>query len=391
MTKLRGLWLALPALALTLSACGASEPAPGGFPGLLVTDSNAYLASNTHVYKLSLDTAAEQWRFSLGSPATVVFAGAPVRFDKTIVVAGGIGTGFIDNHVYAISDADGSEVWRFNGGEASREYVDGVATDGKLIYAANGDGTLYALDPATLSDVNDAGVARKSPTLVWKFSTGNRLWSRPLIDGGHVYQASMDHKLYALDAATGALLWTFDLAGTPIGVRPAIGNGTLYFGAFNSTFYAVEAATGKVKWQQKLESWLWSDPLLDNGVVYAGDVQGRVFALKADTGEKLWWFQIRDAVRAQPVVDRGTLFVAGMDTQVYALDLANLKPGADGRVEYKDSSRKWKDDVNLGRRMPSTPVARANQLWTPLFDGDIKLHVLDQTTGAKLLSFQPAK
>lgn len=391
---LRGSLPALAATALLLSGCGGGEPAPGGFPGVTVSDTHAYVASNLHVYKVTLNNASEVWRFSVGAnkdQPTVAFAGAPIRLGGTVIVGGGIGASRIDNHVYGISDATGEELWRFSAGPESREYVDGVATDGKLVFAPNGDGKLYALDPSQLESVNDGGVERKAPRLVWTFAAGNKLWSRPAVSGGRLYQASMDHKLYALDAATGRLLWTFDKATAPIGVVPAVVGDTLYFGAFDNSFYAVDAATGAVKWKTTLDGWLWSDPLVVDGTVYAADVRGRLHALKADTGAVKWWFETRNAVRAQPIIEGNTLYVVSLDTYVYAIDLNGLKPAADGKIEYKDSARKWRDDVGLGRRLTSTPVVASGSLWVPLFDGDVKVQSLDLGNGARKLAFPPAK
>ena len=390
MKNIRGSVIALAASALLLSACGGGEPAPGGFPGVIVSDTHAYLASNFALYKVTLDNVTEVWRFGAGkNPAQpdVSFAGQPVKLGGTIVVGGGIGSSKIDNHVYGVSDETGIELWRFRGSAESREYVDGVSTDGKLIFAPNGDGNLYALDPSQLESVNEDGVERKSPRLVWKFAATNKLWSRPAVADGRVYQASMDHKLYALDAATGRLVWTFDQSTAPIGVRPAVSGGMLYFGAFDNAFYALDAATGALKWKTTLDAWLWSDPIVDRGVIYTADVRGKVHALKADTGQELWWLETRNAVRAQPVISGDTLYVASLDTLVYAIDLTNVRPAADGRIEYKDVTRKWKDEVNLGRRLTSTPVLSGQNLWVPLFDGDVKLQSLDLGNGARKLAF----
>ncbi len=392
--KFRGSFLALTASALFLSACGGGEPAPGGFPGVTLTDAHAYLASNFQLYKVTLDNATEVWRFSAGkNPAQpdVSFAGAPARIGGAVVVGGGIGSGHIDNHIYGISDETGLELWRFSGGPESREYVDGVTTDGKLVYAANGDGKLYAVDPSQLESVNDGGVERKAPRLVWTFTATNKLWSRPLVSGGRVYQASMDHKLYALDAATGRAIWTFDKAAAPIGVQPALANGILYFGAFDNAFYAVDAATGAVKWKTALDAWLWSDPLVYKDMIFAADVQGKIHALKRETGERVWWMETRNAIRGQPLVSADILYVVSLDTLVYAIDLNNVKPGPEGKIEYKDVARKWKDEVNLGRRLTSTPAIIGGNLWVPLFDGDVKLQSLDLTNGARKIAFPVKK
>ena len=124
MKNIRGSVIALAASALLLSACGGGEPAPGGFPGVIVSDTHAYLASNFALYKVTLDNVTEVWRFGAGkNPAQpdVSFAGQPVKLGGTIVVGGGIGSSKIDNHVYGVSDETGLELWRFRGSAESRE------------------------------------------------------------------------------------------------------------------------------------------------------------------------------------------------------------------------------------------------------------------------------
>jgi hypothetical protein len=42
----------------------------------------------------------------------------------------------------------------------------------------------------------------------WTYTTGDTVGSRPAVAGGTVYVGSWDHKVYALDAATGRPRWT---------------------------------------------------------------------------------------------------------------------------------------------------------------------------------------
>ena len=54
------------------------------------------------------------------------------------------------------------------------------------------DGKVYALNAAT-------------GALVWSYTTGDEVSSSPAVAGGVVYVGSLDGKVYALNAATGAL------------------------------------------------------------------------------------------------------------------------------------------------------------------------------------------
>ncbi|PJF47004.1 MAG: hypothetical protein D6709_08660 [Chloroflexi bacterium] len=367
--------LVVAAAALMLSACGG-EISPTSFPGLTLDGADAYLASNLHVYKFDPATGAQKWMF----PATEAdsntrpgpFAGPPLKFGNAIIVGETIGlNGRTSHRLYALSADSGVELWRFSGGQ--REYTDGASTDGKLIFAPNGDNTLYALDPAQL----EGG----EPKLVWKFTAQNKLWVRPRVAKGKVFQPSLDHRLYALDAATGKLLWTFS-AGAPIASHPAIADGVLYFGSFDQHMYAVDAETGALVWRSpnRLDGWIWCDPLLDGDEIFVGDVKGGVYAIDRRSGNVLWRSQVGGAIRAQPVIVGNTLYVVSSDTYLYSFD-RRLSTDA-----IRSSPMRVLEN-GLVRRLLSTPAYANGALLVPLFDGDIKLTAVDLESRRKKFDF----
>jgi outer membrane protein assembly factor BamB len=365
---------------LALSACAGGEAPASAFPGIIVEGKSAYLASNQHVYKFDAQSGAELWRF----PATQdnanprgPFSGEPLKFGDTIIIGGSTGSnGAYDRHLYALSDETGQEVWRFDPGQDGMEFVDGAVSDGKIIYAPNGNGYLYAIDPAQKEN--------NQPKLLWKFPTENKLWSKPLLAEGKLYQGSFDHKLYAIDAANGKELWRFEASTAPIAVQPVLKDGVLYFGAFDSNFYAVNAADGTVKWKTTVDGWVWSNATLSSDSIFFGDVRGKLYALDLATGQRKWFFETQDSIKAQPVLDKNTLYVVSMDTNAYAFDFASVKPDSSGKVD--SNATKWRNDT-LGRRLASTPAQFEGTLLVPLFDGDIKAWSLDANTGARKFQF----
>ena len=379
-TAIRSLGIAAVAV-LTLTACVGGEPPPSAFPGMTVDSDFAYLANNFHLTKWDLKTGTQVWQF----PATQdnanpigPFSGTPVKIGDWIVIGGSSGlNGGYDKHVYAVSDATGAEAWRFTG---TREFVDGVVTDGKLIYAPSGDGVLYALDPAERE-------ASGEPKVVWKFTTGNRLWSRPLLADGRLYQGSFDHSLYAIDAATGKELWRFEDPSAPVGVQPALENGALYFGSFDGFAYAVNAADGKLKWKSAVDGWIWSNPTVGGELVYMGDVRGKVYAFDLETGERKWFMETLDSIKARPVFANDLLYVVSTDTFVYALDPAGAGRDTNGKVDRNGA--KWRNET-LGRRLMTTPVIYGDSLLVPPLDGDVKIWALNAKTGERGVRMPPA-
>lgn len=61
-----------------------------------------------------------------------------------------------------------------------------------------------------------------------------------------VYVGSVNHKLYAWDAATGLKRWDF-VTGGEILSSPSVANGVVYLGSNDKKLYALDAVTGAKK------------------------------------------------------------------------------------------------------------------------------------------------
>jgi eukaryotic-like serine/threonine-protein kinase len=357
------------ASAALLAACGGTgELAPSSIPGMTLLDSSAYLASNSHVYKFDAQSGAETWRFPQvgqtfdANAAPGPFAGEPIRFGKHIIVGGAIPVnGVPDATIYGLSDANGQVDWRWRvpGGESERrEFADGVVTDGKMLFAANANGTVYALKPPAEGET--------AATQVWAHKTNSKLWSRPLVADGVVYQSSLDHTLVALNAADGAVKWTYK-AGAPIASTPVIADGVLYVGAFDGKFHAVDATSGQAKWTTPVDAWVWARATVANGVVFFGDVKGRFYALNAADGGVRYKSDIGDTIHAQPIVVGNDVYVASNDSYLYVLP-------ADGKADAGGVLTAARfNTTGFGRRLLSTPAIMGDRVLMPLFDGDVKL------------------
>ena len=69
---------------------------------------------------------------------------------------------------------------------------------------------------------------------------------------------------------------------------PTIYEGTVYVGSFGGVLYAVDAATGQLKWSFKAEGGLWDGPAMVDGTLYFGTADGKVSAVSAASGEEKW-------------------------------------------------------------------------------------------------------
>ncbi len=129
---------------------------------------------------------------------------------------------------------------------------------------------------------------------------------------GTIYASDGADDIFALDAGTGKILWTYEphLPPDPLGEviccgwdnrGVAIGDGLVFVSQLNGTQVALDQATGKVKWSTNIEKAqagfsITSAPLYYNGKVYVGGsggeygIRGRLTALDAKTGKFLWRF-----------------------------------------------------------------------------------------------------
>ena len=145
-----------------------------------------------------------------------------------------------------------------------------VLNDG-VLYFGDGKGMVYAINAETGRPI---GRLRSRP---------RRASGRPSLS---MIRTSMPpHKiiyLYAINKKSGNQVWQFPSDGTDIDAlvgSPTIYDGTVYVGSFGGVLYAVDAATGQLKWSFKAEGGLWDGPAMVDGTLYFGDQAGNVYAL----------------------------------------------------------------------------------------------------------------
>ncbi|MGH2565240.1 MAG: PQQ-binding-like beta-propeller repeat protein, partial [Ginsengibacter sp.] len=186
-----------------------------------------------------------------------------------------------------------------------------------------------------------------------------------------------DNNMYAFDAATGQVLWTFT-TGLSIESSPAVADGILYFGSDDHYIYALDALTGQLKWKYQTGFNTSSSPTIVNGVLYTGSDDNNLYALDAQTGDLKWSFAANALFNASsPVVVNGVLFIGSRDGNLYAVD-ANT------------GMMKWKFDDG-GISMEQSSPTELNGIvyiagWYNISDFSVKgsLYAVNEQTGALL-------
>jgi polyvinyl alcohol dehydrogenase (cytochrome) len=154
-------------------------------------------------------------------------------------------------------------------------------------------------------------------TLKWAFGfpNGRQAYGQPTVAGGRIFVGSDNGYVYALDAASGCVHWSFQARGgvrTAITVAPvtaADAKFAIFFGDVRANVYAVNAETGALIWTKKADAHavarITGAPAVHDGRVYVPvssveeavganpkypccTFRGSVIAYDASSGEQRW-------------------------------------------------------------------------------------------------------
>ena len=162
-----------------------------------------------------------------------------------------------------------------------------------------------------LKDINGHNVARLG--LAWHYDLDTRRGQEatPLVVDGIMYFTSAWSKVFALDAATGSLLWSYDPKVPPewgvnaccdvVNRGVAAWRGKIFVGTLDGRLIALDAATGNKVWETLTIDPKWrytitGAPRVVKGNVIIGNggaemgVRGYVSAYSAETGNLAWRF-----------------------------------------------------------------------------------------------------
>src|SRR5215470_5823312 len=141
-------------------------------------------------------------------------------------------------------------------------------------------GSRFAGDETRITPATVGGLQLK-----WAFAypqvPGKYAKSQPAVVGGVVYVGTPDAKMHALNARTGATIWTFDvntvepgIGNTSVWDGPVVSDQKVIFGDHRGYLYALDQRTGALRWATKVDSHPFAaftgSPLYYRGKVYIG-------------------------------------------------------------------------------------------------------------------------
>ena len=162
-----------------------------------------------------------------------------------------------------------------------------------------------------LQQINDSNV--KTLGLAWYLDMDGAMGvvAEPIVVDGVIYVSAPQSRVYAVDAASGKLIWKFDphvrlnmaingsySARTNAGL--AVWDGKVYVGTGDCRLIAVDAAAGKQLWEATVcdptQTGITGAPHIARGKVLMGyngsddGVRGALIAYDAQTGKEAWRF-----------------------------------------------------------------------------------------------------
>ncbi len=307
----------LPALRWQV-AIGPGLKAPAQVAG-----GHVVVATDTAVIALNPATGAESWR--MPSAAGVWRRSLAASGDQIVVGVPG--------YALALNAVTGEELWRqpvtgellwpaFITEETILLGTAFVGPDAPPV--ADGLAWVYALDAAT------GAVLWAHETAAYTLITpvaanglvgvaGSMLGDSAVKEGGHL-------RLHLYDLASGALRWSVDREDGFVKTL-AMDEQSLYFLAYTDVLYGLSLADGSVAWQYPTENWSPGFGFSrEEEAVYFGSDNAFVHKVDGASGTAVWRQPLEGVFNAprSPVVLAGdSLYFQGNDNRLYALDRAN--------------------------------------------------------------------
>jgi len=240
-------------------------------------------------------------------------------------------------------------------------------------------GRLYVID--TLAHIH--ALDAKSGAELWTVDFGAKGYNAVVYGGGVsvedgvVYATNGIGDVGALKASDGSLIWK-KRPGGPLRGAPSIGNGNIYVTSQDNQLYALKASNGNVEWSVSASLELAgvfgaAAPALGQGTVVAGFSSGELNAYRYENGRTLWGDALSRTsistsvstlsdIDADPVIDRGRVFAIGAGGRMVSVDLVT-------------GQRIW--EINIAGL--ATPWVAGE--WIFAVTDDSKLHCIARATG----------
>lgn len=309
-------------------------------------------AKGKRLWERQLKAYDPHWdEFSVGG-------GLAIAGNKLIVA-----TGFA--YVTALDLADGHEVWR---ARTDSPLSSSPAVLGNRAFLTSSNNDFYAVDtdngeivwndqalsesarvlsspsPAVNADILAVGYS-SGELIAYLPANGRRLWTdtltstgrytplsaindiagKPVIQDGVVYAASHSGILVAIDARSGARIWSKTFGSRQ---GPVIAGDYIFIVGTNSKVACFHKIDGKLAWVRELPEFkdnnkehrvVWTGPLIASDRLVLTSSEGDVLALSPQNGETMSELHFGQSIYIEPIAADGKVFVLTDQANLIAL------------------------------------------------------------------------
>lgn len=306
------------------------------------------------------------WSSSAGTGSSKLgrVTASPIVYDSKVFTLDADGT------VSAFSTSGGSAIWRtqlkptptgekatpsfsaqilsLGASDGGGGYGGGIAIDGGRVYGVSGYGAVFALDPAT-------------GKVLWEKNVGVPVRAAPTAAGDRVYVITSEGRFLCMSGVDGTELWSTrglpQQASRVMNVSPAVDHEMVVVPYPSGDVVALKVADGTAVWTESLtrtrttsQLTALSDaasPVIDRDMVFAVGHAGRMVAANSKTGDRVWSLNLPGT--QTPCVAGETVFVVDTTGQLMA-------------VGRKDGKIQWNTKLPGGTTFAG-PVLAGGNLW----------------------------
>jgi len=269
------------------------------------------------LHQLTASTGAVGWRVQIGGAVS----------QPPILTADAIYLVTDSDVVIAIDRANGEALWRYRREAPEGFYISEHAglslVPGEMLLAAFTSGIVVALDPA-------------DGALIWERDTSAELEpgpdgpprfadvdTTPLVIDELVYIASFAGGVYALERASGSVVWRNEELTGVTAITQATSR-LLLLASGDHGLLCIDREDQEIIWRKRLPQGAPGIPVVAGDLILFGESQGGFVTLDLGTGRELGRFESQHGFSAAPSVADGRAFVLGNGGTLYAFAL----PGA---------------------------------------------------------------
>jgi len=338
-TTSRALRICLFSLLILLGGCANLSDLGGGhLTDLFSSEEDEIEIDEAEIAALqALAPINPLWQVKLAESKTAVFS--PVYDNGALYVADE------DGNLIKLDPATGREIWRV---ETETQLSGGVGAGGGIILLGTYKGEVLAFD--------------ESGNALWQSRVPGEVLSPPKTDNGIVVVRTGDSKLFALNAADGKRIWSYQSVTPPLTVRSFVGvsitRGAVFAGFPGGKLVALDLHTGNVGWEAtvsqphgvtELERMtdISSLPIIDENQVCAVAYRGRAACFEISSGSQIW---ARDTSSSMGmVIDNHHVYISEEHGTVAAYDKSS-------------GTTIWKRGKLGSRKLSGLMIVRGNRL-----------------------------